>query len=59
MWEVIRNLLKEDFTIIPVPDDIYLITKFRIFDRIRKTIYNSILIHMGKKKSHLISNNKY
>ena len=49
IWEVIRNLLKKDFTIIPVKDDIYSITKFRIFDRIRRTIYNSILIHMGKK----------
>ena len=28
---------------------IYLITKFRIFDRVHRTIYNSILIHMGKK----------
>ena len=34
IWEVIRNLLKKDFTIIPVQDDIYLITKFRIFDKI-------------------------
>ena len=49
IWEVIRNLLKKDFTIIPVQDDIYLITKFRIFDRIHRTIYNRILIHMGKK----------
>ena len=52
IWEVIRNLLKKDFTIGPVQDDIYLIAliaKFKIFDRINRTIYNSILIHMGKK----------
>ena len=49
IWEVIRNLLKKDFTIIPVQDDIYLIAKFKIFDRINRTIYNSTLIHMGKK----------
>ena len=49
MWEVIRNLLKKDFTISPVQDDIYLIAKLKIFDRINRTIYNSILIHMGKK----------
>ena len=48
IWEVIRNLLKKDFTIIPVQDDIYLIAKFKIFDRINRTIYNSTLIHMGK-----------
>ena len=49
IWEVIRNLLKKDFTISPVQDDIYLIAKFKIFDRINRTIYNSILIHIGKK----------
>ena len=48
IWEVIRNLLKKDFSIIPVQDDIYLIAKFKIFDRINRTIYNSTLIHMGK-----------
>ena len=48
IWEVIRNLLKKDFTIIPVQDDIYLISKFRIFNRILRTIYDSIFIHMGK-----------
>ena len=30
IWEVIRNLLKKDFTISPVQDDIYLIAKFKI-----------------------------
>ena len=59
IWEVIRNLLKKDFTIIPVQDDIYLIAKFKIFDRINRTIYNSTLILMGKKRLHLHSNNKY
>ena len=49
IWEVIRNLLKKDFTISPVQDDIYLIAKFKIFDKINRTIYNSILIHKGKK----------
>ena len=49
IWEVIRNLLKKDFTISPVQDDIYLIAKFKIFDRINRTIYNSTLNHMGKK----------
>ena len=43
-----RNLLKKDFTISPVQDDTYLIAKFKIFDRINRTIYNGTLIHMGK-----------
>ena len=47
--EVIRNFLKIDFTISPVQDDIYLIAKFKIFDKINSIIYNSTLIHMGKK----------
>ena len=49
IWEVIRNLLKKDFTISPVQDYIYLIGKFKTFNKINRTIYNSILIHMGKK----------
>ena len=49
IWEVIRNLLKKDFTISPVQDDIYLIAKFKIFDKIHSIVYNSTLIHMGKK----------
>ena len=49
IWEVIRNLLKIDFTVNPIQDGIYLIVKFKIFDRINRTIYNNILIHMGKK----------
>ena len=49
IWEVIRNLLKKGFTISPVQDDIYLIAKFKIFDKLNRTIYNSILIHTGKK----------
>ena len=49
IWEVIRNHLKKDFTISTVQDDIYLIAKFKIYDRINRTIYNSTLIHMGKQ----------
>ena len=49
IWEVIRNLLKIDFTISPVQDYIYLIAKFKIFDKINSIIYNSSSIHMGKK----------
>ena len=58
IWEVIRNLLKKHFTICPVQDDIYLIAKFKTFNKINRTIYNSILIHMGKTL-HLVSTSKY
>ena len=49
IWEVIRKNLKIDFTISPVQDDIYLIAKFKIFYKINSIIYNSTLIHIGKK----------
>ena len=41
IWEVIRNLLKIDFTVNPVRDDIYLVAKLKIFDRINRTIFNN------------------
>ena len=41
IWEVIRNLLKIDFTVNPVRDDICLVAKLKIFDRINKTIFNN------------------
>ena len=41
IWEVVRNLLKIDFTVNPVRDDIYLVAKLKIFDRINRTIFNN------------------
>ena len=41
IWEVIRNLLNIDFTVNPVRDDIYLIAKLKIFDRINRTTFNN------------------
>ena len=41
IWEVIRNLLKIDFTVNPVRDDIYLVAKLKIFDRINRTTFNN------------------
>ena len=42
IWEVIRNLLKIDFTVNPVRDYIYLVAKLKIFDRINRTTFNNI-----------------
>ena len=39
--EVIRNLLKIDFTVNPVRHDIYLVAKLKIFDRINRTTFNN------------------
>ena len=41
MWEVVRNLLKIDFTVDPVQDDIYLVAKLKIFNKINKTTFNN------------------
>ena len=41
IWEVIRNLLKIDFTVNPVGDDIYLVAKLKIFNKINRTTFNN------------------
>ena len=41
IWEVIRNLLKIDFTVNPVRDDIYLAAKLKIFNKINRTTFNN------------------
>ena len=48
-WEVIRNLLKIDFTVNPVRDDIYLVAKLKIFSKINKTTFTNNAIPMEKK----------
>ena len=41
IWEVIKNLLKIDFTVNPVRDDIYLVAKLKIFNKINRTTFNN------------------
>ena len=41
IWEVVRNLLKIDFTVNLVRDDIYLVAKLKIFDKINRTTFNN------------------
>ena len=48
IWEVIRNLLKIDFTVNPVRDDIYLVVKLKIFNKINKTTFTNNAIPMEK-----------
>ena len=52
IWEVIRNLLKIDFTVNPVRDDIYLVAKLKIFNKINKTTFTNNAIPM--EKNHYI-----
>ena len=44
IWEVIRKLLKVDFTVGPVRDDKYLVVKLKIFDRINRTTFTKNII---------------
>ena len=46
IWEVIRNLLKTDFTVNPVRDDIYLVAKSKMFNKINKTTFTNNAIPM-------------
>ena len=48
IWEVIRNLLKIDFSVSAVREDIYLVAKLKIFNKINRTTftYNAIPIEI-------------
>ena len=48
IWEVIRNLLKVDFTVGPVRDDIYLVAKLKIFNKVNRTSFNNKAIPIEK-----------
>ena len=41
IWEVVRNLSKIDFAVGPVRDDIYLVAKFKIFNKINRATFNN------------------
>ena len=53
IWEVVRNFLKIDFTVNPVRDDIYLVAKLKIFDRINRTTFNNNN-YIPKERNHYI-----
>ena len=48
IWEVVRNLLKIDFTVNPVRDDIYLVDKLKIFNGINRTTFTNNAIPIEK-----------
>ena len=52
IWEIVKNLLKVDFTVGPVRDDIYLVAKLKIFNKVNKTAFNNKAIPM--EKNHYI-----
>ena len=52
IWEVVRKLLKVDFTVGPVRDDKYLVAKLQIFDRINRTTFTNNAIPI--ERNHYI-----
>ena len=48
IWEVIKNLSKIDFTVNPVRDDIYLVAKLKIFNKINRTTFTNNAIPIEK-----------
>ena len=52
IWEVVRKLLKADFTVGPVRDDKYLVAKLKIFDRINRTTFTNNAIPI--ERNHFI-----
>ena len=54
IWEVIRNLLKIDFTVNPVLGDIYLVAKLKIFNKINRTTFNNNNNYIPIERNHYI-----
>ena len=52
IWEVIKKLLKVDFTVDPVRDDKYLVAKLKIFNRINRTTFTNNAIPI--ERNHYI-----
>ena len=53
IWAVIRNLLKIGFTVNPVRDNIYLVAKLKIFNKINRTTFNNNN-HIPMERNHYI-----
>ena len=56
IWEVIRNLLKVDFIVGPVRDDIYIyiVAKLKIFNKINRTTFNNNNNYIPIERNHYI-----
>ena len=60
IWNVVKGLLKLQFTVSPIRDDKYILTKLKIFKKKNITTFNNNnIIPMEKKSLHLYSGNRY
>ena len=48
IWEVVRKLLKVNFTVGPVRDDKYLVAKLKIFNKINRATFTNNIIPIEK-----------
>ena len=54
IWEVIRKLLKVNFTVGPVRDDKYLTAKLKIFNKVNKTKFTGNFIPLERQRYNCI-----
>ena len=54
IWEVVKKLLKVNFTVDPIRDDKYLIAKLKIFERINRTTFNNNNNSIPIERNHYI-----
>ena len=59
IWEVVRKLLKLKFTVGPVRDDKYIMSKLKIFNGTNRTTFTDDIIPFEKKSLYLHSSNRY
>ena len=55
IWEVVRKLLKLKFTVNPIRDDKYIITKLKIFNGINRTTFTNNIIPIERNSYICIS----
>ena len=52
IWQVIRKLLKVNFTVGPVRDDKYLTAKLKIFNKVNKTKFTGNFIPLKRQRAY-------
>ena len=60
IWNVVKRLLKLNFTASPIRDDKYILTKLKIFKKKNLTTFNNNdIVPIEKKSLYLYSCNRY
>ena len=59
IWNVVKRLLKSEFTASPIRDDKYILAKLKILKKKNLTTFNNNIIPIEKKSLYLYSCNRY